>query len=250
MRPRIIPCILLKSNGLVKTYKFSNPVYVGDPINTVKIFNEKEVDEIVILDITASKEGKKPNYRLIEELASECFMPVAYGGGVRTIDDIKFIFNLGLEKIVINSYAIEDPSFIKKSSERFGSQSIVVSIDVKKNFWGKYEIVASNGFKAQNREPMAFATLMQKMGAGEILLNSIERDGTMSGYDLELIRMIASQLDIPVIASGGAGNLMHFSEALKAGASALAAGSMFVFHGKHRAVLVSYPSPVELDSLF
>lgn len=248
--PRVIPVLLLKNAGLVKTQKFKNPKYVGDPINAVKIFNEKEVDELVFLDITASIEKSKPNLKLLNDIATECFMPLCYGGGIKTIEDIKSIINCGVEKVSLNSIAVENPSFIRKAADVFGSSTIVVSIDVKKNLWGKKYIYTYSGTKATGLDPIRFTVEMQQQGAGELLINSIDNDGMMNGYDLDLIQQISKEVDIPVIACGGAGNLQHLIQAESAGASAMAAGSMFVFHGQHRAVLINYPSQKDLQSLF
>lgn len=247
LRTRVIPCLLLKGQGLVKTVKFKNPKYVGDPINAIKIFNDKEVDELVLLDITASAEKNGPNFKVIEEVASECFMPFGYGGGISTLEDIRRIFLLGAEKVIINYHAAENPTFIKDASETFGCQSIVVSMDVKKNLFGRYEVFTKSGTLKTKLDPVQYAQKMEQLGAGELLLNAIERDGTMDGYDLQLIEKISHAVSIPVIAAGGAGNVRHFCEAVKHGASAVAAGSMFVFHGKHRAVLISYPEHAELE---
>lgn len=248
--PRIIPVLLLKNGGLVKTQNFKNPKYVGDAINAVKIFNEKEVDELIFLDITASKEKRKPDLKLLNNIATECFMPLCYGGGIKTLEDIKSIINCGVEKVSLNSIAVENPSFIKKAADKFGSSTIVVSIDVKKNFWGRKSIYTYSGTQSTGLDPVKFALEMQQQGAGELLINSIDNDGMMNGYDLDLIKKISKEVDIPVIACGGAGNLQHFKQAEIAGASAMAAGSMFVFHGEHRAVLINYPSQKELQQLF
>lgn len=247
LMPRVIPCLLLKDQGLVKTVKFKDPKYIGDPINAVKIFNDKEVDELLFLDIRASVECKSPPLKILEEIASECFMPLAYGGGVRSLDDVRQIFAVGVEKVCINSYAVENPEFIRQAAEMFGSQSIVVSIDVKRNLFGKYEVYTHGGSRHTKIDPVEHARRMEQMGAGELFVNSIDRDGTQQGYDIELIRKISSAVAVPVIASGGAGRLEHFVEAVNSGASAVAAGSMFVFHGKHRAVLISYPEQGELS---
>lgn len=246
-RARVIPCLLLKDRGLVKTVKFKEPKYIGDPINTVKIFNDKEVDELVLLDITATAKKTKPNMSIIHEIASECFMPLAYGGGINCVDDIKQIFGLGVEKVIINSHAIENPSFIKEAANRFGSQSIVVSVDVKKNLFGRYEIYTHGGRKKIKQTPTEFACKMQELGAGELLLNSVDMDGTMKGYDIELIKSVSRNLEIPLIACGGAGRIEDFKEAIKeGGASAVSAGSFFVFQGPNKAVLISYPSTKDL----
>lgn len=248
---RVIPCLLLQGAGLVKTVKFKKPTYLGDPRNIVKIFNEKEVDELMLLDITATIEKRPPDFSLISEIASECFMPVGYGGGIHTLNDIKKLFSIGIEKVVINSYAVEHPEFIKDASDIAGSQSIVVSIDVKKNIWSKDQVYIHSGKSNTKLDPVQLARQMQAFGAGEILLNSIDRDGTMQGYDIELIKMVAQSVDIPVVACGGAGTIADFALAVKqGGASAVAAGSMFVFQGAHRAVLISYPEYQELEQLF
>jgi cyclase len=246
IRPRVIPSLLLRGGGLVKTRGFKAPVYVGDPINTVRIFNDKGVDELVLLDISATPEGRGPLFDLLSAIASEAFMPLAYGGGIRIVDDARKILTLGFEKVVINTAALESPHFIRELSELTGSQSVVVSIDVRRKLLGRYEVYGSGGRKATGLDPVRHATAMQKMGAGEILLNSIDCDGKMEGYDLELIRNVATAVDIPVIACGGAGSLADLSAALQSGADAVSAGSLFVFHGRHRAVLISYPTNVKL----
>ena len=247
--PRIIPVLLLKGSGLYKTVKFKEPKYIGDPLNAVKIFNEKEVDELIVLDITAGLENREPNYDLLYQLAGECFMPLAYGGAVSTLEDIRKLISLGIEKVSINSNAV-DLDFIKDATEVFGSSTIVVSMDVKKNFWGKYEVFTKGGTENTKKDALKYAEEICKAGAGELIVNSIDRDGMMHGYDLELIKNISNEIDIPVIACGGAGEVNHFKEAINAGASAVAAGSMFVFHGKHRAVLISYPEQSVIKNLF
>ncbi|MFZ5553793.1 MAG: AglZ/HisF2 family acetamidino modification protein [Bacteroidota bacterium] len=248
--PRIIPVLLLNKGGLYKTLKFKEPVYVGDPLNAVKIFNEKEVDEITVLDIHASSEGRKPDLEYLSMIASECFMPLSYGGGINSIDDIKSVTKTGIEKIVINTAAIENPQFIQQAAGIFGSTTIVVSIDVKKNWLGKYEVYNKNKRKIFTTDPLKMAEEMNKCGAGELLLNAVDRDGTMLGYDRELIRKISSSVDIPVVACGGAGNLQHLKEAYQSGASAMAAGSLFVFRGTRQSVLINYPSQKEIKELF
>jgi imidazole glycerol-phosphate synthase subunit HisF len=248
LRTRVIPCLLLKNHGLVKTVKFRDPKYVGDPINAVRIFNDKEVDELLFLDITASVEGRRPPFKVISEIASECFMPLGYGGGIRSLEDIRTLFFSGVEKACINSCAVENPSFIKSASDTFGSSSIVVSIDVKRNLFGKNMVYAYSGRRNTGLDPVEYAKQVEEMGAGEILLNSIDRDGTMQGYDVELVKKLSDAVTIPVVACGGAGKLKDINEVLdKGGASAAAAGSLFVFHGRHRAVLISYPSKHELE---
>jgi imidazole glycerol-phosphate synthase subunit HisF len=242
-----MPCLLLKQNSLVKTIKFKNPGYIGDAINTVKIFNEYEVDELIFLDIDASPENKKPNFDIIKEIASECFMPLTYGGGIRNLEDIETIFKIGVEKIAINTYSFENMSFIFEASKRFGSQSIIASIDAKKNIWQKYEVVSCNGKKKTGHDPVEWAKKMEETGAGEILLTSVERDGTWEGYDLDLIRRVSQIVTIPVIANGGAGSLEDIRNAVKtAGASAVAIGSMVVYQKKDLGVLVNFPSKKEL----
>ena len=241
LKTRVMPCLLLKDLGLVKTVKFGEPKYVGDPINAVKIFNEKEVDELIFLDITATNEKRKPSFELLSRIASEAFMPFSYGGGLRDIEDIGKILKIGIEKVIINTYACENPHFIKEASDKFGSQSIVVCVDFKKEN-GVYRVFTNSGKINTGKDPVEYAIEMEKMGAGEIFLNSIDRDGTMEGYDLELIKMVSEAINIPVIASGGAGKVEDFNYAVKAGASAVSAGSMFVFYGRSRAVLISYSS--------
>jgi imidazole glycerol-phosphate synthase subunit HisF len=244
---RVIPCLLLKDKGLVKTVRFKNPKYVGDPINAIRIFNEKEVDELIFLDTTATLESRRPPFKLIATIASECFMPVCYGGGVRRLEDFKELFKVGIEKVAVNSYAVQDPAFVKSAADRFGSQSVVVSIDVKKNLFGKYRVFTHGGRKHTGRDPVTMAVEMEKMGAGELLLNSINRDGTMQGYDIDLVEQVSEAVGIPVIACGGAGKFEDFTAAVtEGGASAVAAGSIFVFQGRHRAVLITYPSRGEL----
>jgi len=250
LKARVTPCLLLKNRGLVKTIKFKDPKYIGDPINAVKIFNEKEVDELILLDITATTEKKGLQIRLISEIARECFMPLCYGGGICSIDDIREIYKLGIEKVSINTCAVENPLFIKSAADAFGSQSIVVSIDVKKNLFGKYEIFTQSGKKNTKLDPIKFIKQMENMGAGEILINSIDRDGTMQGYDIDLIKKVAESVSIPVIACGGAGKIEDFEEAVKkGGASAVAAGSLFVFYGPNRAILINFPTRQELKTV-
>jgi imidazole glycerol-phosphate synthase subunit HisF len=251
IHPRVIPCLLLRNKGLVKTINFKKPVYLGDPINVVKILNEKEVDELIFLDIMATLENREPLFDYMGEIASECFMPLGYGGGIKSLEDIRKILSVGIEKVVINSYAVENPAFIRQAADRFGSSTIVVSMDVRKSLWGKYEVYRHGGRKAAHLDALQWAMQVAQMGAGEIMLNSIDRDGTMQGYDLGLIKRVTASVDIPVVACGGAGNVQHLAQVVKeAGASAAAAGSMFVFQGKHRAVLISYPTQQELETAF
>lgn len=248
LKTRVIPCLLLKNEGLVKTVQFKHPKYVGDPINAVKIFNEKEVDELVFLDTTATVEHRRPPLKLISEIATECFMPFCYGGGIRSIEDIAELFKLGVEKVSLNSYAVENPSLISRAADMFGNQSIVVSIDVKKTLFGKYRVFTHGGRKASKHDPVEFAVRMQEAGAGELFLNSVDRDGMMQGYDIDLIKRVSEAVSIPVIACGGAGSLDDFADAVKrGGASAVSAGSLFVFQGRNRGVLITYPSRKELE---
>lgn len=250
LKTRVMPCLLLKDGALVKTVKFKDPSYIGDPINAIRIYNEKEVDELIFLDITATLENRQPPFKVLAEIASECFMPVAYGGGIRRLEDIKEIFNLGIEKVALNSYAVENPDFIRAAADKFGTQSIVVSIDVKKKFLGRYEVYTNGGRKGTGLDPVKFAAQVAVLGAGEILLTSIDHDGTQTGYDLELIKKITSAVSVPVIACGGAGKLEDFGAAVnEGGASACAAGSMVVYFGRNRAVLINFPTRDELEQV-
>jgi len=247
---RVIPVLLCNLEGsLVKTQKFKKPVYVGDPVNAVKIFNDKEVDELIFLDITATSQGRRPNIRYISEIATEAFMPLCYGGGLSNMEDIRAVIKAGIEKVAINSALEKDPNLISRAADVLGSSSTVASIDVKKDFWGKHRVTVRNASKNLSIPLIEFAQLMEQKGAGEIVLNNVDRDGMMEGFDLELIREVSNSVSIPVIACGGAGNVVHLKEAIQAGASAVAAGSMFVFQGKHRAVLISYPTQAELAGL-
>jgi imidazole glycerol-phosphate synthase subunit HisF len=250
LKTRVIPTLLLRGAGLVKTTGFRNPVYVGDPINAIRIFNDKEVDELVLLDITASRTGKGPAFSTIENIATECFMPVAYGGGITTVEQIRKILSAGVEKIVVNAAALLNPQLVREAVREFGSQAIVVSIDVKRKLLGRYEVYGDGGTRSTGHDPAVFAQQMEDIGAGEILLTAIDRDGTMKGYDIELVAKVTSAVGIPVIASGGAGTIADFGVASKrAGAAAVAAGAMFVFHGPHRAVLITYPTHAELSAV-
>ncbi len=251
LQTRVIPTLLLRNGGLVKGRQFKNHKYVGDPINAVNIFNEKEVDELVFLDISATANKREPNFDLISDIASEAFMPFSYGGGISKMSHIEKLFNLGVEKTVINSAAFYNPELIRKASQLAGSQSIVVSMDVKKNLFGKYEVMVANGSRRTKLKPLEYAKKMQKLGAGELIVNAIDREGTAKGYDIELLEEISNNVDIPVVALGGAGKLSDFAEVIsKTHVSAVAAGDLFVFHGKHRAVLITYPEYSELEQLF
>lgn len=245
-RIRIIPALLLHKGGLIKSVKFKDYKYVGDPINAVKIFNEKEVDEIALIDIDASRERRGPDIKKIAEIASEAFMPMAYGGGITTIKQIKDLLYNGIEKVILNKAAVQNPALITEAARLFGSQSIMVSIDVKKHFLKGNRIYVDNAKTNTGFAPDDFAKKMESAGAGEILLNNIDRDGTYAGYDTDLIKQVTEAVHIPVIAIGGASSLEDFRLAMQQGASAVAAGSMFVFQRPHRAVLISYPSQEEL----
>jgi len=248
LKTRVMPCLLLKESKLVKTVKFDKPDYIGDPINAVMIYNEKEVDELIFLDITATVSNKEPAFKIISEIATECFMPFTYGGGINSIDDMTRIFSLGVEKIAINSYAVKESSFITKAAELFGSQSIVSSIDVKR-VGGSYKVFTHSGKKNSGLDPVEWARTVERLGAGEILLTSIDRDGTMEGYDTELIRKVSEAVSVPIIACGGAGKIEDFAKAVTAGASAVAAGSLLVYHGPAKGVLINFPSRKSLEEI-
>ena len=246
---RLIPVLLLKNGGLVKTTKFKDPKYVGDPINAIKIFNEKQVDEIMVLDITASKEGREPNYSLIEQFAGECFMPLAYGGGIRSVEQAKRLFASGVEKICIQTAALENPYLITELAERFGSQSIMVSIDIKKNWLGSPQVYSTCREKIIGTNWINLLQQCIDAGAGEVLLNAVDKDGTLSGPDLDLIQKASKAVQVPLIAVGGISSLEDIKAAINVGASGVAAGAFFVYYGPHRAVLITYPRYEELQSL-
>lgn len=244
---RVIPCLLLRNSGFVKSCKFKDFIYLGDCFNIVRLFNEKEVDEILILDIDATPNNRAPNFDLLHELAGECFMPAAYGGGIRTMEDMRRIFKAGFEKVSVNTAALKNPDLIRKAASEFGNQSVIVSIDVRCNILGQHHVYIDGGRQGTGLDPVTVARRVVDMGAGEILLNSIDRDGTREGYDLEIIRKVTDAVPVPVIACGGAGSMCHLHDAIhQGGASAVAAGSFFVFVGKYRAVLITYPSPTDL----
>jgi len=251
-RPRIIPVLLLKGKGLVKTQKFSNPVYIGDPINAVKIFNDLNADELVFLDITASNEKRCISIDLVRQIGDEAFMPFSVGGGIRTLEQAKQLFKNGAEKIVLNSILADDLNLVRSAADVFGSQSIIASIDVKKEFiTSKYRIRTMAGSKKQNVELISYIKSIEMAGAGEIMINSIDRDGTAQGYDIELVKLVTANVNIPVIACGGASSLMNMAETFhSSGVNALAAGSMFVFHGQRKGVLINYPDKKEVKKLF
>ncbi len=250
LRYRVIPCLLFQDDGLFKTIKFKNPNYVGDPLNAIKIFNEKEVDELIFLDINASKNNKEPNFDLIKKIATECFMPFCYGGGIKSATQVKKLFSLGAEKVSINSSFLKNESIIKELSDCFGSQSIVVSIDSKKTITGKYRVYDHCKKQVLKINPVEISKKAENLGAGEILINSVDRDGTMNGFDLELVKSISKEISIPVTACGGAKNIQDLKKAIQfGGASAVAAGSMFIYKGKHRAVLINYPDYDEIKDI-
>lgn len=239
---RVIPCLLLHKGGLYKTVQFKKPNYIGDPINAIKIFNEKEVDELIFLDIDATVANREPDYRMIEDIASECFMPLCYGGGIKTIDQMKRIFSIGVEKVSLSSVAVENPEIVKNAVKIFGSQSIIVTIDVKKSKFGSINVFTHNGKIKTKYEPFSFVKFMENMGAGEIIINSIDNDGRMKGFDIDLLKRVTESISIPVVALGGAGKIEDLVSAVKeAKVSAVAAGSMFVYHGPIRGVLINYP---------
>lgn len=247
---RVIPVLLLRNRGLCKGIRFRNHQYVGDPVNTIRIFNDKEVDELVVLDISASRAQTEPDFELLEELAGEAFMPMAYGGGLSRIDQIDTIFRLGYEKVVLNTAAVEDPRIVGVAAAKYGRQSIVVSIDAKRRAFGAYSVFTRSATKrVPSRSPIDLARAAAAEGAGEIIITSIDRDGTLSGYDTQLIHQVSQAVDVPVVASGGAATIDDLVAARDAGASAAAAGAMFVYQGPHRAVLIQYPLYSRLEQV-
>ena len=250
LKARVIPCLLLRDGGLIKTIRFKNYNYIGDPINAVRIFNDMEVDELAFLDIRATQEKREPPYQLIEELAGECFMPLAYGGGIKNTEQMKRLFSIGVEKIIVNSALFNNPALLSEAAALFGCQAVVASIDVKKNLFGTYQVMKYAGKKNTRLDPVMHAKACATAGAGEILLTSIDRDGTWQGYDLKLVHSITQAVDVPVIASGGAGSLEDIGKVIKeAGASAAALGSMVVFQAKGLGVLIKYPKPEQLKTV-
>lgn len=247
-RARIIPFLLLREGSLVKTRRFGEPKYIGDPINAVKIFNEKEVDELVLLDITATPAGKGPNLELIKDIASEAFMPIGYGGGIHSMAQIESLFKAGVEKVSLNSVLYDDPGLVTEAARVFGSQSIVATVDVKKALLAGHALHSHGGKRRQPVDVMEHVRRLEQLGVGELVLQSVDRDGMMAGYDLAFVEKVAKSVPIPVICIGGAGNVEHLREGLRAGASAAGAGSMFVFQGAHKAVLISYPEPSEVHA--
>jgi cyclase len=248
LRTRVIPVLLLMDGGLVKTIRFRDPRYVGDPINAVRIFNEKEVDELILLNISRTTRNTGIPVREITDIASEAFMPMGFGGGIRTMNDLYAVFQSGFEKAILNTIACENTALVREAVREAGGQSIVVCIDVKKNLFGKYQVFADCGRKSTGLDLPTYVKHLEDIGVGEIIINSIDRDGTLSGYDNQLISAVARAVNIPVVASGGARGVNDFVLAVQHGASGVSAGSCFVFYGKHRAVLISYPEYATLES--
>jgi cyclase len=251
LRPRIIPCLLVRDKGLVKTVRFKDGKYVGDPINAVKIFNEKEVDELMVLDIDATRDGRGPNYTLIQRMAAECRMPLCYGGGVRTVDDARRIIGLGVEKVSLSAAVLERPALVTEVAREIGSQSVVVVLDVKKRLLGsRWEIHVRNGTSPTGRCPIEFAGELEQLGAGEIVVNSIDQDGVMKGYDLALAERVRAATSLPLTILGGAGSVADIELLVsRFGVIGAAAGSTFVFKGPYKAVLINYPSQSERDRI-
>ncbi|SKA89471.1 cyclase [Thiothrix eikelboomii] len=246
---RLIPCLLLSNNGLVKTQRFKSPKYIGDPINAIRIFNEKEVDELILLDIDATKNRRPPNFALIEQLASECFMPFCYGGGVSSIEHVKTLFKLGVEKVSLQSSLAATPELIREISANYGEQAVVISVDVKKNWLGKQKIHSHAGVKFSSTDWREHITTSVRLGAGEVLLSSVDHDGMRNGMDIALIQEATKLVDVPITVMGGVGTMSDIKEAKQAGASAVAAGAYFVFQGPHKAVLITYPRYEEIANL-
>lgn len=248
LKNRVIPTLLLSGEKLVKTMRFDQPKYVGDPINAIRIFNEKEVDELVLLDIDASRSRAAPSYRLIEQIAGECFMPLCYGGGVRDVEQARILFSLGVEKISLQTSVLEETSLVTRIADQFGSQSVVVSVDVRRDWLGRRRIYSAARRGTVRRPWQDHLRKAVAAGAGEILLTAVDREGTLDGMDIELIREATGLTEVPVIAAGGVGSLADIQAAVKAGASAVGVGAFFVFHGPHRAVLITYPKYSELET--
>jgi cyclase len=248
LKTRIIPCLLLKDGSLVKTINFKKYNYIGDPVNTVRIFNELEVDELMFLDILASKENREINFELLKEIANECFMPLSYGGNIKSLDDAKKIFEIGFEKIVINSNAFGNIKLIEEVAEYFGNQSIIGSIDIKKNFFEKDKIFSHNGKIKEQENVINYVKKLENAGVGELLITSIDRDGTWKGYDIELIKKVTDSVQVPVIANGGAGSVDDIGEVVReTNASACAVGSLVVYQKKDMGVLVNFPDRKRLE---
>lgn len=249
LRTRIIPCLQLIDESLVKTVKFDDHGYIGDPINTVRIFNELEVDELCFLDIRATVQNREPNYKILSEIADECFMPLSYGGGIKDVKMALKILNIGFEKVVLNSAAAKNHELISKIANEVGSQSVIVSIDVKKNWLGKYSIYTNDGTKKINLDPVDYAKFVEGKGAGEILLTSMNKEGTWEGFDMVITKKVSEVINIPLIAQGGAGSVDHIAEVVKkGGASAVGIGSMVVYQQKGMGVLVNFPDKSKLEN--
>ena len=247
---RVIPCLLYQNGSLVKTVKFKNPSYIGDAVNAIKIYNEKEVDELIFLDITASAENRAPDLAVIKQIATECFMPLAYGGGITTLEQVREILRAGVEKISFNSAAINNPQLVTETAKAFGIQCVVVSIDVKKSFWGKYEVYGNRATDGTKENPVDFARRMEDSGAGELLLTAVDREGTWEGFDVDLIGKVSGAVKIPVVAHGGGGTLGQIQDEVKLGkASAVALGSMVVYQKKGMGVLINFPKRKDLRSM-
>lgn len=248
LRHRVIPALLLRNGGLVKTIRFDKPRYVGDPLNAIRIFNEKEVDELLVLDIMASREGRGPDYDTIQQFATECFMPFCYGGGIATLEQADRLFALGVEKVSLQTATAKNLDLVASIANKFGSQAVVASLDIKASWLGGYQLYWS-ATGGTEKDWQGHLKRVVEAGAGEVVLNAVDRDGMMQGVDTKLIRMAADAVDVPLVAIGGVGKLEDIKDAVLAGASAVAAGSFFVFHGKHRAVLITYPSYDALTAL-
>jgi cyclase len=248
MLPRVIPVLLLDNGGLFKTTAFRDPVYLGDPINTVRIFNDKSCDELMMLDVSATAEHREPDYELIAQVAGECFMPLCYGGGVRTLAQFNKLFSIGVEKVAVNNTALGNPRLLREAAAEFGCQSVVVVIDYQKRFGRKARVFGDRGRQATKWEPIQYARFLEEQGVGEIVLQAIDRDGSMRGYDIPMVRAVVDAVKMPVVACGGAGNVDDIVSVLRDGrAGAAAGGSMFVFQGPHRAVLISYPDKAGIE---
>lgn len=241
-RIRVIPVLLIRDGALVKTKAFKDPTYVGDPINAIRIFNEKEVDELVVLDIGAGRQGGRPPFALLEQLAEECFMPLSFGGGISSVEDVSQVIRLGIEKVVVRTQALVDPGFVPSVAAKFGSQSVIVAVDVKRTLLGGRRLIGKAGVESR-RNVEEYCQAQEALGAGEILLTSVDREGSMMGYDLDLLRAVTDRVRVPVIANAGAGSVKHMADAVQSGkASAVAAGSMFIFHKTRDAVMINFPS--------
>lgn len=250
LRPRVIPVLLIKEGLLYKPQGFRNPRYVGDPRVAVKIFNDKGADELILLDISATPARREPDYALIEEIATESFMPLGYGGGIRSVQHAGRIASCGVEKVVLNSAAVELPDLLGEISSLLGASSTVVCIDAKKGLLGGYKAHINGGTRSADTDPVSLARTCAERGAGEIIIQDMSREGSLKGYNLQLVSAVAQAVDVPVVALGGAGSTEDFKSAVEAGAAAAAAGSMFVFQGPHRAVLITYPPPERLERVF